>query len=695
MAEPDSPPPATPPPEPLRTSANLPEQFGRYRILRKLGEGGMGAVYLARDTRLDRPVALKVPNFTASDGPQALERFEREARAAATVSHPNLCAVYDVGEIDGVHYLTMEYIAGRPLADYTATGKPRPQRNAAETVRRLAAALQEAHRHGIIHRDLKPANIMLDENGRLVVMDFGLARRDREDTSRLTLSGVVVGTPAYMAPEQARGEGPVGPACDVYSLGVILYELLTGRLPFEGPAFAVLGLKLARDPTPPSAHRPGLDPRLEAICLRAMARRPEDRYATMDALAAALTEYLRGSRTAAPPRPAPPSTEMELSSLPLRQSATASIAVPPPSTGEATDPVLAPRGRAARSRWRRAGLGFAAVVVLAGLLAGVVLLRTRLPSEPPELPNNPPASPRLENLLVEGTVWKGAFTVRDRGSQSRMEIHVLKRVEAGFRGIHVARWVEGSAPKRFLRPVEGTVTENALKYQATAAAQPFSVTATWTGEALDARYTSADQQVTEVTLQREAPRPPSAQVVLSVFDRNDDEGWFTLNHDDSPQATEPIHVRQDAGNYFVSARDIQNGKEWGWHAPAKYRGDHSGKFGRWLLFSLWTSHVDAQPRSGVRLVRLRGAGRTLYVDGERLGLPQPREWKTYAIRLDASGGWKRFWDDGPATDEQIKQVLAAVTDLRIKGEYSTAVDVGSLDDVEFGAEDTFLKGTGK
>ncbi len=279
---------ATPPPD-------LPEVFGRYRIIRPVGKGGMGVVYLAHDTQLDRQVALKVPNFSASERGEVAERFLREARAMATIRHSNLCPVYDVGQIGGIHYLTMAFIEGRLLSEYVRPAEPLPERLTATLVRKLALALHEMHARGIVHRDLKPSNIFVDQRGEPMIVDFGLARRTEHQDVVLTRSGQMLGSPAYMAPEQARSQSEaVGPPSDVYGLGVIMYELLTGYRPFRGEqVLDVLGQVLTAEPEPPRVHRPGLDPRLEAICLKALAKQPADRWPTMQSLAEALGECLQ------------------------------------------------------------------------------------------------------------------------------------------------------------------------------------------------------------------------------------------------------------------------------------------------------------------------------------------------------------------------------------------------------------------
>jgi predicted Ser/Thr protein kinase len=286
----------------------LPAAFGRYQILRKLGHGGMGAVYLAHDTQLDRHVALKVAHH-ASEGSDLLQRFLREARLAATLSHPNLCPVFDSGEVNGRHFLTMAYVEGVTLAEATKAGSV-PPGEAAKLVCKVALALQDAHAKGIIHRDLKPSNIMIDKRGEPVVMDFGLARSSADAVA--TVSGQMLGTPAYMPPEQVMGDiDAMGPCCDVYSLGVILYELLTGRVPFRGDVGSIMLAVLNQPPDPPSQVRTGVDPALDAVCLKALAKNPTDRFATMAAFAAALTDHLEGREVKVEAPPPPPSREMK------------------------------------------------------------------------------------------------------------------------------------------------------------------------------------------------------------------------------------------------------------------------------------------------------------------------------------------------------------------------------------------------
>jgi predicted Ser/Thr protein kinase len=268
---------------------------GRYRVVRQLGAGAMGVVYLVRDTLLDRRVALKLPRFSVQEGPEGALRFQQEARAAARLHHPNLCPVFDIGWLDGKPYLTMPFLEGRTLAEVLREGRHFEADEAANLVRILALALDEAHHQGIVHRDLKPSNILLTVRGEPVVLDFGLARQLTRHDPILTGSGVVLGTPAYMAPEQVRGDNAaVGPAADVYGLGVVLYELLTGHRPFAAKSAAELFAQiLYLPPTPVTVHRPDLDTALTAACHRALAKDIGERFPNMRAFSAALADFLR------------------------------------------------------------------------------------------------------------------------------------------------------------------------------------------------------------------------------------------------------------------------------------------------------------------------------------------------------------------------------------------------------------------
>ncbi len=305
-------------------AAELPQVPG-YRVEAELGRGGMGVVYRAWHLRLERVVALKMLLADPGARPVQLERFLREAKAVAALSHPNIVQVHDVGEVDGRPFFTMELVEGGNLAEQIQ-GAPQPARQAAALVATLADAVQVAHQSGIVHRDLKPSNILLQRNRSADyadyaekkarrsssslqsvesvksadeflprIADFGLARR-LEGDGALTLSGALLGTPSYMAPEQARGKKQaIGPAVDVYALGAILYELLTGRPPFRGEsATATLQQVVADEPVPPARLNPQVPRDLATICLKCLAKEPSRRYASAAALADDLRRFLRG-----------------------------------------------------------------------------------------------------------------------------------------------------------------------------------------------------------------------------------------------------------------------------------------------------------------------------------------------------------------------------------------------------------------
>ena len=282
-----------------------PPQISGYEILGVLGRGGVGVVYKAVHLRLNRAVALKMLLAGAVATRAERHRFSRESEVVASLRHPNIVQVYDTGDLDGRPYFTMEFVEGGSLAEKIA-GTPRPARQAAELVATLADAMEEAHRGGVVHRDLKPSNILLTADGTPKIGDFGLARHLEVGPS-LTQSGAALGTPSYMAPEQARGKsGEAGPLADLYALGAVLYELLTGRPPFRAESAAeTLHQVMTRDPVPPSRLNAKVPRDLETICLKCLRKEPQSRYLGAAALAEDLRRFLGGETIAARPENLP------------------------------------------------------------------------------------------------------------------------------------------------------------------------------------------------------------------------------------------------------------------------------------------------------------------------------------------------------------------------------------------------------
>jgi serine/threonine protein kinase len=442
---------------PARTDPVLPELSGwfgeRYHIEKLLGRGNMGTVYLAYDTQLDRQVALKVP--VGRDGVVGnVARFFGEARAAGRLHHGNICPVYESGHINGLPFLTMAYIPGVPLT--VAYPPPvRDQRQAAGVVRTLARAMEAAHAHKVIHRDLKPANILVTDEGQPMITDFGLARRGEPDDLSGTVPGQVMGTPAYMAPEQAAGLlEAIGPCSDIYSLGVIFFELLTGKLPHSGEALVILQRLLQMCPPPrPSEVCEGIDPTLEAICLRALAARRQDRFRNMGEFAAALTAWLEGPP--APPRPAPspppdPRAVGEALAL-LRdwgwhaglQRLQADIAACTDETRRATLQVLVGWLASGRGHYKEAEEQFLSVSVpgLTGwVLTGraMVALRERQFAAAADLLNRAAAGAAADDMALQGTIAHQRGTLayqQDRLDEALASLHTaLERFGRGHFG---------------------------------------------------------------------------------------------------------------------------------------------------------------------------------------------------------------------------------------------------------------------
>jgi eukaryotic-like serine/threonine-protein kinase len=264
---------------------------GRYRIIRKLGAGGMADVYLAEDQELGRRVAIKILNDRHAADDSFIERFRREAKNAAGLSHPNIISIYDRGEAEGTYYIAMEYLDGRSLKELIVGRGPAPIKTAIDYARQILAAVGFAHKHGIVHRDIKPHNVLVGAEGRLKVTDFGIAR---SGASQMTEVGSIIGTAQYLSPEQARG-APVDQTSDLYSVGVVLSEMLTGQVPFTGDTPLEIAMKhLSEVPRPPSELRPEVPHDLDSVVLRALAKDPSERYQGADEMDADLARVLEG-----------------------------------------------------------------------------------------------------------------------------------------------------------------------------------------------------------------------------------------------------------------------------------------------------------------------------------------------------------------------------------------------------------------
>jgi predicted Ser/Thr protein kinase len=379
----------------------------RYEIETTLGEGGMARVYRGTDGVLGRPVAIKVLADRYANDDTFVTRFRREAQAAAALNHPNVVSVFDTGDDGQAHYIVMEYVPGQTLADVLKREGPLDPDRAAGIAEDVATALQAAHERGLVHRDVKPGNVMIDPEGRTKVMDFGIARAAADDT--LTQTGAVLGTAAYLSPEQARGD-PVDARSDIYSLGAVLYEMLTGRPPFTGDSPVAIAYAHVNDPPdPPSAHRPGVPPELEAVTMRALAKDPNDRYGSAgefrDALAAA-----RGAGVSTEP-------------IGAAAGDTAVMPAPGATAPVSTEPVGPPR----RASWLPLALIAAAVLAVAGILALSLTGGERQrggrnrnqeqappeqesPAPPAEIPAPDVALGAFENLLA-ASVTDGTLTL--------------------------------------------------------------------------------------------------------------------------------------------------------------------------------------------------------------------------------------------------------------------------------------------
>ncbi|HMQ32161.1 MAG TPA: Stk1 family PASTA domain-containing Ser/Thr kinase [Chloroflexaceae bacterium] len=344
---------------------------GRYELERKVGEGGMARIYAGRDLRLNRRVAIKIPHSHFLGEPDFLERFRHEAQAAAMLSHPNIVDVYDVGQDEDVHYIVMEFVEGTDLKAIIKREAPLPVERAVALAQQIARGLHAAHRAGMVHRDIKPQNVIVTADGRPHITDFGVAKSHL--STALTETGVSFGTVDYISPEQAQGR-PATPQSDLYALGVVLFEMLTGRLPFTGDGAVAVAMKHVAEP-PPALRRlnPAVPPGLEALVLRALAKDPAARPRSAHEFAELLAAYDQlaqqdtvVNQAVLRPPPPPPAPAPQPRPAP-NTSATGRVSMPPPRTAPT---------RAPRQDGLGCGVFLVGLLVLAGVLGLIFLLST-------------------------------------------------------------------------------------------------------------------------------------------------------------------------------------------------------------------------------------------------------------------------------------------------------------------------------
>jgi beta-lactam-binding protein with PASTA domain len=349
---------------------------GRYRVLRRIGSGGMADVYCAEDSHLGRQVAIKVLHRRFAQDQEFVERFRREAKSAAGLNHPNVVGVFDRGEHEGTYYIAMEFLTGRTLKDIVTAEAPLPQDRVIDIGTQILEAAGFAHRHGVIHRDFKPHNVIVDEHGHAKVTDFGIARAG---ASEMTETGSIMGTAQYLSPEQAQGHA-VTATSDIYSIGVMLYEMLAGRLPFEGDSAVAVALKhLSEAPAPISQWRPDVHPALEAVVMAALAKDPAQRWQSAEDLAAALEAaraqieagHNGGQDTAA------------FAPIPMPADEATAATQPAGATAPALAPVAVAREKRER-RWPLFTIGILTLALVGALL--YVILSGALTAEKKEVP---------------------------------------------------------------------------------------------------------------------------------------------------------------------------------------------------------------------------------------------------------------------------------------------------------------------
>ncbi|RMH01942.1 MAG: hypothetical protein D6706_01005 [Chloroflexi bacterium] len=359
------------------------QTIGKYKIVEKLGRGGMAEVYKAYQENLDRYVAIKLMHAFLVNEQDFLQRFQREARAIAKLNHPNIVNVYDFDIYgDDTYYLVMEYIQGGTLKEkleaLNEKGDSLPLEEAVRIAREVAEALDYAHRRGMVHRDIKPANIMLDEHGRAILTDFGIVKMMGAQSVAYTATGALIGTPAYMSPEQALGQ-PGDERVDIYSLGVLLFQMVTGKLPYAADTPLAVVMKHVNEPTPlPVSFNPNVPYALQEIILKAMAKNPEDRYQTAREMAEALRKLdlkAEMSKTAVSPPPPPPPEIIDTSKTTQEDTE--------PSAKTATAEAVVTQPAKTRSFTRLAGIAAVILLLIGAIYGGITLAGGNNPTATP------------------------------------------------------------------------------------------------------------------------------------------------------------------------------------------------------------------------------------------------------------------------------------------------------------------------
>ena len=459
---------------------------GRYRIQRKLGAGGMADVYLAEDQELGRRVAIKILNGRHANDAQFIERFRREAKNAAALNHPNIVSIYDRGEAEDTYYIAMEFLDGRTLKELIIGRGAAPINVAIEYARQILSALRFAHRHGIVHRDIKPHNALVDGEGRVKVTDFGIARAG---TSQMTEAGSIVGTAQYLSPEQARG-GEVDPRSDLYSLGIVLYELLTGKTPFDGETPVEIAMKhLSATPQPPSKLRPDIPPELDMVVLRALAKNPDDRYQSADEMEADLERVGRGARVSAATVDTATQVLRRPAAAAAAASASAATMIAPPPSAAAPPPVVVDEeeiqegGGPERPLWPwLVAIGFVIAAVIAGFFVWNEL------SGAPQVPVNNYVG-ETKAAAEQQITAAGLHSKANKGPNGKVPSGKIFKQDPGAgkkidKGGTVTIWVSTGPPKVSVPDVKGEQWTQAQQTLANLGLRPqkFSVGGTTKGQ---------------------------------------------------------------------------------------------------------------------------------------------------------------------------------------------------------------------